>query len=158
MIGSLEARTRQEIRTDHLQTIATRLVRTQHQRRRFHRLLDYWNLGLVEFEVDNFPGFRVLTGKFLLHLPLELILGQGMRFVQGNESGGKIRMGPRAGKEGLHCQTSPLGRTTLGSNSVLLELERRRTLRSEHFRILGICVFIRIQRSRTIARFATQNF
>jgi hypothetical protein len=43
----VEVRSCQEVGTDHLQAIASRLVRSQHQSRGLNRLLDYRNLGLV---------------------------------------------------------------------------------------------------------------
>ena len=47
----------QEIRTDHLQTVAAGFVSSQHQGRRVDRLLDHRNLALVDLEIDNFRRF-----------------------------------------------------------------------------------------------------
>ena len=57
-----EIRSCQEVRADHLQTVAPRLVRSQHQSCRLNRLLDDRNLGLVQLEVDNLPRFRLPPG------------------------------------------------------------------------------------------------
>ena len=67
--------------TDHLEAIAAGLVRPQHQSRCFDRLLDHWNLGLIQLEVDNFPRFRFPPRQFPFHFSLELIFRQDARFV-----------------------------------------------------------------------------
>jgi hypothetical protein len=42
-----------EVGADHLQTVPTRFVRAQHQRRRLDCLLDDWDLALVELEINQ---------------------------------------------------------------------------------------------------------
>ena len=58
-IAVVQVCARQEIRTDHLQTVAAGFVSSQHQGRRVDRLLDHRNLALVDLEIDN--GIITLT-------------------------------------------------------------------------------------------------
>src|SRR5438876_6532273 len=64
---------RQEIRTDHLQTVPPRLIRAEHQGRCVDGLLNHWNLALVDLEIDNFPGLLLFPAQFLLHLPFKIL-------------------------------------------------------------------------------------
>jgi hypothetical protein len=68
LVSSVGAR--QEVRTDHLQTIATRLVGPEHERRRFDGFLDDRQLTLVELEVDNLPRLRFLPVRCRSTSPL----------------------------------------------------------------------------------------
>jgi hypothetical protein len=67
-IPVVQIRSRQKVRTDHLQTVAARLVSPQHQGCRLDRLLDDGNLALIDFEVDQLRRLRFLPGQFLLYL------------------------------------------------------------------------------------------
>ena len=50
-------------------------------RARIEGLLDDRKLTLVQLEVDDLPGFGFLPGQFLLHFPLELVLGHLAGFL-----------------------------------------------------------------------------
>src|SRR5579864_415426 len=81
-IAAVETSSCQEIGADHLQTIPPRFVAAEHQSRGLDRLLNDWDLALVEFEVDNLPRFGVLSGQLLFDLSLEFLFGQHLGFVQ----------------------------------------------------------------------------
>ena len=74
-LSAVEVGSRQEIRADHLQTIAAGFVRTQHQGCRLNRLLNHRNLAPVELEVDDLGRFGVLAGEVLIDFALELVPG-----------------------------------------------------------------------------------
>ena len=61
----------QEVGADHLQAVAPRLVRSQHQSRGLERLLDHRNLALVELEIHDLRQFRVFSGQLCLNLPAD---------------------------------------------------------------------------------------
>ena len=63
----VQIRSRQEVRANHLQTVSSRLIRTQHQSCCLDCLFDDRNLALVQFEVDNLPRFRFPPRQFRLH-------------------------------------------------------------------------------------------
>src|SRR5271157_4609256 len=67
---------------DHLQTVAPRLVRPEHQIRGFDRLLDDRDLTLIDLEIDQLRRLAVLAGQLFLYLPLELRLRHLSGFVQ----------------------------------------------------------------------------
>src|SRR5579864_6528455 len=81
-LTAVQVRTGQKIRADHFQTISSRFIAAEHQSRGLDRLLDDWELALVEFEVDDLPRFGVLSGQLLFDLSLEFFFGQNLGFVQ----------------------------------------------------------------------------
>src|ERR1019366_1697990 len=72
----------QEVGADHLQTVSARFVRPQHQGCRLDRLLDDWDLALIDFEVDQFRRLLFPSRQLLLHCPPEVLFRQGASFVQ----------------------------------------------------------------------------
>jgi len=74
-LSAIEVGSRQEIRADHLQTIAAGFVRTQHQGCRLNGLLNHRDLALIELEVDDLGRFAVLAGEVLVDFAFELIPG-----------------------------------------------------------------------------------
>src|SRR5205823_14388490 len=47
-----------------------------------NRLINNWDLALVQFEVDKFVSFRVFSRQLFFDFPLELFLGEFFCFVQ----------------------------------------------------------------------------
>ena len=66
-VAVVQMRSRQEIRADHLQTIAAGFVCAEHQSRRSDCLLNNGDLALVELEVDDLGRFAVLAGVKRTH-------------------------------------------------------------------------------------------
>src|SRR5579864_7278163 len=81
-LTAVQVRTGQKIRANHLETVAARFIAAEHQSRGLDRLLDDWELALVEFEVDNLPRFGVLSRQLLLDLSLEFFFRQNLGLVQ----------------------------------------------------------------------------
>jgi hypothetical protein len=65
----------QKVSADHLQAVAAGLITSEHQSCRLECLLDYWNLALVQLEVDDFPRLGFSPGQLLLNHAPELCLG-----------------------------------------------------------------------------------
>ena len=61
LVAGLQAHSRQKIRADHLQAIASRFVAPEHQSRCFERLLDHRQLALVGLEIEDLPRLRFLA-------------------------------------------------------------------------------------------------
>ena len=72
----------EEISTNHLQAIAARLTRAEHQCRRFNRSFNHRQLASIEFEINDFPRLRFLASQMLLNFSFEPFLWQFDRFVQ----------------------------------------------------------------------------
>src|SRR5271165_615950 len=72
----------EKVRTDHLQAVAPRLVRPEHQSRGLDRLFDDRDLTLIDLEIDQLRRLAVLARQFPFHFPLELRLGHLSGFVQ----------------------------------------------------------------------------
>ena len=66
----------------HVQTVTARFARARHPRRRLDRLLDDWDLALIDLEVDQLRRLLFLSRQFLLHLSPEVLLRQLSSFVQ----------------------------------------------------------------------------
>jgi len=81
-VTRLQVHSRQKIRTDHLQAVASRLVAPEHQTRCFKRLLDDRQLALVGLEIEDLPRLSFLPGHVLRDFPSELLLGEFASFVQ----------------------------------------------------------------------------
>ena len=62
---------REKIRADHLQAVAPRLVRSEHQADGFKGLLDHSQLALVNLEIKNLPGLRFFAGEMVFDLSLK---------------------------------------------------------------------------------------
>ena len=62
----LKIRSREKIRTDHLQAIASRLVCAKHQAGSFDGPLNHRQLTLVKLEVDDLPRLRFLPRQVSL--------------------------------------------------------------------------------------------
>ena len=60
-IAVFKVRSRQKIRADHLQHVASGFVASQHQSRCFKGLLDDRQLALVQLEVDQSPTVLFLS-------------------------------------------------------------------------------------------------
>jgi hypothetical protein len=54
-------RSGKKISADHLQTVSSGLIASQHKGGRLEGFLNDGQLTLVELEIDNLPGLRVLT-------------------------------------------------------------------------------------------------
>jgi hypothetical protein len=69
-VSRLQAHSRQKIRTDHLQAVASRLVALEHQSGRFKRLLDDRQSALVRLEIKDLPRLSSLPGQVLRDFPV----------------------------------------------------------------------------------------
>src|SRR5437773_399152 len=109
-ITVVQIRSRQEIRTDHLQTVAAGFIGSEHQSRCLQRLLDDRDLALVKFEIHDLPGLGFFPGQLLLHLSPELVFWHLASLVQ---PGCTIELLPIPPPRQL-CQLQPFRRRRLG--------------------------------------------
>jgi hypothetical protein len=84
LTNRIECRSCQKIRTDHLQAVSTGAISSQRERRRFDRLVDHWDLALIQLEVDNFPRLGFLARQFPFHRHSQLVRRELPGFVQSD--------------------------------------------------------------------------
>ena len=80
LVAGLQTYSRQKIRTDHFQAVASRLVTPKHQTGCFKRLLDDRQLALVGLEIKDVPGSNSFPVRYLETSRLNSSLGSS-RFV-----------------------------------------------------------------------------